>query len=170
MDIIRLMIERLEVSEGVERSKPNVVLVGDLAAILAYTQNNTAASIGDDGRILMVAGLDLYYSVLRYRRTCLLNNEQCVRTLQLFFQFLNQLASAALSGAICVRAGSACSLRGSSEPSARNSKYSRPSFPSSCFHVAWCSYSCESEIKLAGPDPSHVIQCHSLTEDEAYVV
>ena len=50
------MIERLEVSEGVERSKPNVVLVGDLAAILAYTQNNTAASIGDDGRILMVAG------------------------------------------------------------------------------------------------------------------
>ena len=56
MDIIRSMIERVEVSEGVERSKPNVVLVGDLAAILAYTQNNTAASIGDDGRVLMVAG------------------------------------------------------------------------------------------------------------------
>ncbi len=56
MDIIRLMIERVEVSEGVERSKPNVVLVGDLAAILAYIQNNTAASIGDDGRVLMVAG------------------------------------------------------------------------------------------------------------------
>ena len=55
MDIIRSMIERVEVSEGVERSKPNVVLVGDLAAILAYTQNNTA-SIGDDGRVLMVAG------------------------------------------------------------------------------------------------------------------
>ena len=56
MDIIRSMIERVEVSEGVERSKPNVVLVGDLAAILAYTQNNTAASLGDDGRVLMVAG------------------------------------------------------------------------------------------------------------------
>ena len=56
MDIIRSMIERVEVSEGVERSNPNVVLVGHLAAILAYTQNNTAASIGDDGRVLMVAG------------------------------------------------------------------------------------------------------------------
>ena len=56
MDIIRSMIERVEVSEGVARSKPNVVLVGDLAAILAYTQNNTAASIGDGGRVLMVAG------------------------------------------------------------------------------------------------------------------
>ena len=57
MDIIRSMIERVEVSEGVERSKPNVVLVGDLAAILAYTQNNTAASLGDGGRVLMVAGV-----------------------------------------------------------------------------------------------------------------
>ena len=56
IDIIRSMIERVQVSEGVERSKPSVVLVGDLAAILAYTQNNTAASIGDDGRVLMVAG------------------------------------------------------------------------------------------------------------------
>ena len=56
IDIIRSMIERVEVSEGVERSKPSVVLVGDLAAILAYTQNNTAASIGDGGRVLMVAG------------------------------------------------------------------------------------------------------------------
>ena len=40
MDIIRSMIERVEVSEGVERSKPIVVLLGDLAAILACTQNN----------------------------------------------------------------------------------------------------------------------------------
>ena len=59
MDIIRSMIERVEVSEGVERSKPNVVLVGDLAAKLACTQNNTAASLGDDGRVLMVAGTGL---------------------------------------------------------------------------------------------------------------
>ena len=56
MEIIRSMIERVEVSEGVERSKPNVILVEDLAAILAYTQNNTAASLGDGGRVLMVAG------------------------------------------------------------------------------------------------------------------
>ena len=56
MDIIRSMIERVEVSEGVERSKPNVVLVGDLAAILAYTQIIPLASIRDDGRVLMVAG------------------------------------------------------------------------------------------------------------------
>ena len=56
MDIIRSMVARVEVTEGVERSKPIVVLLGDLAAILACTQNNTAASFGDDARVLMVAG------------------------------------------------------------------------------------------------------------------
>ena len=59
MDIIRSLIDRVVVTEGVERGKPDVVLVGDLAAILAYTQNNTAASIGDGGRVLMVAGTGL---------------------------------------------------------------------------------------------------------------
>ena len=52
------MIERVEVTEGEERSKPDVILVGDLAAILvAYTQNNTATLISENGgRVLMVAG------------------------------------------------------------------------------------------------------------------
>ena len=58
MNIIRSMIERVEVTEGEERSKPDVVLVGDLAAILAYTQNNTATLISENGgRVLMVAGV-----------------------------------------------------------------------------------------------------------------
>ena len=42
-----------------EFSKSNVVLVGDLAAILAYSQNNTVASLGDDGRVSLVAGTGL---------------------------------------------------------------------------------------------------------------
>ena len=58
MDMIRSMIERGEVTEGVERSTPDVILVGDLAAILAYTQNNTATLISENGgRVLMVAGV-----------------------------------------------------------------------------------------------------------------
>ena len=57
MDIIRSLIDRVVVAEGVERGKPDVVLVGDLAAILAYTQNNTATLISENGgRVLMVAG------------------------------------------------------------------------------------------------------------------
>ena len=56
MDIIRSMIERVEVSEGVERSEPFGLSSWETLPILAYTQNNTAASIGDDGRVLMVAG------------------------------------------------------------------------------------------------------------------
>jgi len=57
MDIIRSLIDRIEVTEGAERGKPDVVLVGALAAILAFTQNNTAALISEnDGRVLLVAG------------------------------------------------------------------------------------------------------------------
>ena len=61
MDVIRSMIERIEVHAGEERGKPDVILVGALAQILAFTQQNkqtkTAASgAGDDGRVLMVAG------------------------------------------------------------------------------------------------------------------
>lgn len=55
MDIIRSMNERVEVSKGVERSEPNVVIVGDLAAKLAIIQNSTAASLEDDGRVLLNA-------------------------------------------------------------------------------------------------------------------
>lgn len=57
MDIIRSLIDRIEVTAGVERGKPNVVLIGALAAILAFTQNNNAALISENGgRILLVAG------------------------------------------------------------------------------------------------------------------
>ena len=57
MDIVRSMIEHIEVHAGEEPGKPGVILVGALAQILAFTQqNNTAASNGSDGRVLMVAG------------------------------------------------------------------------------------------------------------------
>ena len=57
MDIIRSMIDHIEIHVGTERSTPNVILVGALAQILAFTQQNkTAASNGSDGRVLMVAG------------------------------------------------------------------------------------------------------------------
>ena len=58
MELIRSMIERIEVHIGKERGKPNVILVGALAQILAFTQQRkTAASGGDGGRVLMVAGV-----------------------------------------------------------------------------------------------------------------
>ncbi len=58
MELIRSMIEHIEVHAGKERGKPDVILVGALAQILAFTQqNNTAASNGDGGRVLMVAGV-----------------------------------------------------------------------------------------------------------------
>ena len=57
MDIVRSMIEHIEVHAGEKPGKPGVILVGALAQILAFTQkNNTAASNGSDGRVLMVAG------------------------------------------------------------------------------------------------------------------
>ena len=58
MDLIRAMVDRIEVHEGPERGKPDVTLVGALAAILAFTQQDkTAAPGGDGGRVLMVAGV-----------------------------------------------------------------------------------------------------------------
>jgi site-specific DNA recombinase len=57
MELIRSMIERIEVHAGDDHKTPNVILMGALAAILDYTQQNkTAVSGGDDGRVLMVAG------------------------------------------------------------------------------------------------------------------
>ena len=52
------MIQRIEIHEGKERGKSDVILVGALAQILAFTQQTkTAASFtGDSGRVLMVAG------------------------------------------------------------------------------------------------------------------
>ena len=58
MEIIRSMIDRIEVRAGEERGKAEVILVGALAQILTFTQQNkTAASNGSDGRVLMVAGV-----------------------------------------------------------------------------------------------------------------
>ena len=44
MDIIRSLIDRIEVTEGAERGKPDVVPVGALAATLAFTQKITPLS------------------------------------------------------------------------------------------------------------------------------
>ena len=52
------MIDRIEVRAGEKHRETNVTLVGALAAILAYTQQKqTAVPKGDDGRVLMVAGV-----------------------------------------------------------------------------------------------------------------
>ena len=57
MEIIRSMVDRIEVHAGKERSKPEVILVGALAEILTFTQQkNKAASNGNGRRVLMVAG------------------------------------------------------------------------------------------------------------------
>jgi site-specific DNA recombinase len=56
MKLIRSLVERIEVHEGEKRGKAAVVLVGALASILAFTQNETAAQNLGGGRILMVAG------------------------------------------------------------------------------------------------------------------
>jgi len=62
MDIIRSMIDRIEVHKGDDPKKADVILVGALAQILDFAQQNkTAASLdgtwGSDGRVLMVAGV-----------------------------------------------------------------------------------------------------------------
>jgi site-specific DNA recombinase len=58
MDLIRSMIDHIEINAGTERGNPEVILVGALAQILAFAQQRkTAASGGDDGRVLMVAGV-----------------------------------------------------------------------------------------------------------------
>jgi len=58
MDGIRSIVERVEVHAGAEPDQPQIILVGALAQILAFThQNKTAASQRDGGRVLMVAGV-----------------------------------------------------------------------------------------------------------------
>jgi hypothetical protein len=58
MDIIRSLIDRIEVAEGAEPGKPDVILAGALAAILAFTQNDNAALISENGiGVLVVAGV-----------------------------------------------------------------------------------------------------------------
>ena len=57
MDIIRSLIDRVLVTEGMERGKPDVLLGAGLPAIRAFAQNNTATLISETGgRVLMVAG------------------------------------------------------------------------------------------------------------------
>lgn len=58
VEIIRSLIDRIEVRAGAKRGRPDVVLVGALAQILEYacSENKTAASGGDGGRVLVVAG------------------------------------------------------------------------------------------------------------------
>lgn len=57
MDIIRTLIERIEVHAGQNRDKADIILVGALAQILDFThKKQNAASSRDGGRILMVAG------------------------------------------------------------------------------------------------------------------
>ena len=57
MELIRAMIDRIEVHKGEECNKPEVILIGALSKILAFTQGNTTTAPNDDsGRVLMVAG------------------------------------------------------------------------------------------------------------------
>ena len=57
MELIRAMIDRIEVHKGEERGKPEVILIGALSEIIAFTQGKTtAAQNSDGGRVLMVAG------------------------------------------------------------------------------------------------------------------
>ena len=58
VEIIRSLIDRIEVHPGQERGHCEVVIVGALAQILAFAQQKTtAASSGDGGTFLMVAGV-----------------------------------------------------------------------------------------------------------------
>jgi hypothetical protein len=57
MELIRSMIDRIEVHKGEERGTPKVILTGALSEILAFTQGHTTtAPNGDNGRVLVVAG------------------------------------------------------------------------------------------------------------------
>ena len=58
MELIRSLIERIEVFPGKKRGNPDVILIGGLAQILAFgqTRTSTATSLEDDGRVLAVAG------------------------------------------------------------------------------------------------------------------
>ena len=58
VETIRSLVDRIEVSPGPERGRCEVTIVGALARILAFAhENTTAASAGDGGTFLMVAGV-----------------------------------------------------------------------------------------------------------------
>lgn len=57
MEIIRSLVERIEVHPGEKRGEAQVVLVGALARILDYASaETTTAASGGGGRVLLVAG------------------------------------------------------------------------------------------------------------------
>ena len=57
VEIIRSLIDRIDVHPSAERGRCEVTIVGALAHILAFTQQQTTAVPGgDDGTFLMVAG------------------------------------------------------------------------------------------------------------------
>ncbi len=57
MENIRVLIEKIEVYPGKARGECGIVLTGALAEILAFSRKSTtAASDGDGGTFLMVAG------------------------------------------------------------------------------------------------------------------
>jgi hypothetical protein len=57
VEVIRSLIERIEIHPGQKRGVCEVILVGALAQILAFArQKTTAASPGDGGTFLLVAG------------------------------------------------------------------------------------------------------------------
>ena len=57
VEIIRSLLDRIEVRPGKERGHCEVIIVGALAQILAFAQQKTtAASSGDGGTFSMVAG------------------------------------------------------------------------------------------------------------------
>ena len=58
VDVIRSLINRIEVHPGQKRGHCEIVVVGGLAQILAFARQKTtaASSSGDDGTFLMVAG------------------------------------------------------------------------------------------------------------------
>ena len=64
VETIRSLVDRIEVSPGLERGRCEVIIVGALARI---HENTTAASAGDGGTFLMVAGPDEHYAGLSSR-------------------------------------------------------------------------------------------------------
>ena len=61
MEIVRSMIERIDILPGAKRGEAEVLLVGALASILDYAsrpeQQNAAVGDGGVGRVLLVAGV-----------------------------------------------------------------------------------------------------------------
>jgi hypothetical protein len=69
VDIIRSLVNRIEVAAGPKRGRCQVTIVGALAQILAFAHQNTTAASKGGGTYLMVAGErnHLYRTVLFYQ-------------------------------------------------------------------------------------------------------